>query len=255
MNYKFDNIFFHGTLKKNLDEILNKGLKTRYARATFTQSPKYALYFSGKDPKKEGLLLVFKNKNIKKAKDSHLISKKKQKIITGWPNRWRTEQFGFYPKVYKKEPVLDKKYLLGIFAYNSQFLKALDSIFNNIVQAKLNKKIITGYMREIENVLSNKKIQIIKPKIYLKKLSDIAVYGMIRNAILREIRANYISSLVLNGWKIYNPGQEPCDRWLKERKDIVKQMKAISKIINEDFIPADVRKEFNLRMPHCIHNI
>jgi hypothetical protein len=248
---KFDNIFFHGTKKVLLDEILTKGLKTRHGRATFTQNPNYTLNYCGENPIKEGLLLVFRNKNIKKAKDSELILKKKQKIITGWPNRWRTEQFGYYPISSKKEPILNKRYLLAIFSFNVEFLRILDSIFKDIKEAKINSKKIKIYCKKIETVLSNKKIQVIKPKISLEKLSKIMMWGMIKNIIFREIRANYVSSLVLKGWKIYNPGQHPCNRWLKKRKDIVKQIKSISKIINEDFITEDVKAEFLLRAPDC----
>jgi len=249
---KFGNIFFHGTKKILLDEILDKGLKTSHGRATFTQNPNYTLNYCGENPIKEGFLLVFRNKNIKKAKDSELVLKKKQKIITGWPNRWRTEQFGYCPISSKKEPILNKRYLLAIFSFNKEFLKTLDSIFKNIKEAKIDNKKIEIYSKKIEKILSNKKIQVIKPKISLEKLSKIMVLGMIRNIILREIRANYVSSLVLKGWKIYNPGQHPCNRWLKKRKEIVKQMKSISKIINEDSIPVDVKAEFLLRAPDCI---
>lgn len=246
MGYNFGNVFFHGALKENLNEILAKGLKTKYGRATFTQSPKYALNYAGKNPTKDGILLVFRNKGIKKARDSHLALKKKQKVIAGWPNRWRTEQFGFYPKHYKKEPVLGKRCILGIFAYNKEFLRLIDSLFCSIINAKIDSKAIAKYTKGIEKVLSKKDIQIIKPKIPIARLSKIMVHGMIQNLILREIRADYISTLVLNGWKIHNPGQEPCDRWLKQREDIAKQLKAISKVINKKFIPTDVRAEFLL---------
>lgn len=84
MGFNFDNIFFHGTKKILLDEIANKGLETRNGRATFTQNPKYATNYSGNTKKeiiKDGLLLVFKNKNIKKAKDSEIVLKRKQKLL------------------------------------------------------------------------------------------------------------------------------------------------------------------------------
>ena len=225
------NIFFHGSKKVILNEILNKGLKTRYGRATFTQNPKYALNYSGKNPIKDGVLLVFQNKYIKRAKDSEIVLNKKEKVITGWPNRWRTEQFGYYTKNKKEEVILDSKYLLGIFYYNAEFLSLLETISKGIIKGKINKKRIKEYEKKIKEILSNKDLQAMKPRISLEKLSKSMIYGMIRNLILREIRANHISFLVLNGWKIRNPSQLSCKKWLKKREQINIQMFAFSKMI------------------------
>lgn len=147
---------------------------------------------------------------------------------------------------------MDKRYLLAIFYYNNNFLELLDNLFDDIVKARINKEKMSIYFEKVEKVLYNKKIQVIKPRVDLKMLSKVVVYGMIRNLILREIRANYISSLVLKRWRIYNPGQHSCKRWLKRREEIIESMSAISKVINEEFIPSDVRAEFILRAPSCV---
>ena len=57
---------------------------------------------------------------------------------------------------------------------------------------QINNKKTKNYIKKIKKILSNKKIQIISPKISLDKLAKIIVYGMIRNLILREIRATYV---------------------------------------------------------------
>ena len=54
---------------------------------------------------------------------------------------------------------------------------------------QINNKKTKNYIKKI---LSNKEIHIISPKISLDKLAKIIVYGMIRNLILREIRATYV---------------------------------------------------------------
>ncbi len=75
-------------------------------------------------------------------------------------------------------------------------------------------------------------------------ISTAIVDGMIRNITLREIRATYISQLVKNGWKIHNPGQDSCDRWIKEGKKIHHAEKMLLIIISKPFIPSDIRNEF-----------
>ena len=101
MGSNFKEIYFHGTQKKRLKKLLSEGLKSRYGRATFTESLKYAAIYSGKDNKeiiKSGIFAVFQNKCIKPALESDIILNKKEKIITGWPNRWRNKQYGYFPK-------------------------------------------------------------------------------------------------------------------------------------------------------------
>ena len=57
---------------------------------------------------------------------------------------------------------------------------------------QISNKKTKNYIKKIKKILSNKEIQIISPKISLDKLAKIIVYGMIRNLILREIRATYV---------------------------------------------------------------
>ena len=109
---------------------------------------------------------------------------------------------------------------------------------------QISNKKTKNYIKKIKKILSNKEIQIISPKISLDKLAKIIVYGMIRNLILREIRATYISFLVLNGWGIHNPSQETCDRWLKKRKDIIQFTNSLSNLLDNIPMPPDVKEEF-----------
>jgi hypothetical protein len=97
-------LYFHGTSKSNLNSILKKGFSIKHGRATFTTNPLYTASFSstktwGTTKKldaqpviKEGMLLAFKDpeNKMKVAKESFIIFKKKDKIITGWPNRFKT---------------------------------------------------------------------------------------------------------------------------------------------------------------------
>ena len=57
---------------------------------------------------------------------------------------------------------------------------------------QISNKKTKNYIKKIKKIFSNKEIQIISPKISLDKLAKIIVYGMIRNLILREIRATYV---------------------------------------------------------------
>ncbi len=94
-------VYFHGTRKKPIRSILKKGMHTRRGRATFTQNPKYASNCCGKTTReitKNGMLIVVTSRYIRPTKDSFLVLKKKNRIITGWPNRYRAEQFGYFSK-------------------------------------------------------------------------------------------------------------------------------------------------------------
>ena len=105
-------IFFHGTRKDFIKEIFKKGLVTKYGRATLTTNPKYSISFSSASTRgainkiedypatiRVGALMVFKipQNQVRIAKNSNIILKKKDKIITGWPNRYKTQQYGYYP--------------------------------------------------------------------------------------------------------------------------------------------------------------
>ena len=76
-----ENIYFHGTKKENLHQILGEGLKLRAARATFTQNLFYATKYSGINPIIDGVFIVIQHKNIRRANNSNLVLKKKEKII------------------------------------------------------------------------------------------------------------------------------------------------------------------------------
>jgi len=236
-------IFLHGTTKDVLNKVKKDKLYTKAGRATFTQSLKYTTYYAGETDTeilKNGVLLVFKSKYLKIAKDSWIKVKNSSKTVIGWPNRWRTEQYGFFPK--SKNQHLGEEQLVASFYYTSEFLAFIDEMFDRIIAADISQTWIDAQIARLAKLLSKKEIQAITPKISLKILAETMVRGTVRNLILREIRANYISCLVLNGYKIHNPGQHSCDRWLK--KDVKKSIGSVAKLIDKKFIPSDVRAEF-----------
>lgn len=251
-----NNFYFHGTRKAFLKTLLKEGLKTKYGRATLTLNPVYTSYYSSESTKgsvkkagikpiiKEGVLVAFKipEKNIEVAKDSHITIRKREKIITGWPNRYKTEQHGYYTDKKKRYVCLDKKYIVAVFSYNKLFLKVLEKVRKTIIMGKANERFIKNSIEKLEKILSDKKIQHITPKTSLRDISHAAVYGTIRNIVLREIRQSELSLLVLNGWKIENMGDHPVK--LKNKKEVEDSIRNIGKIINWKFIPKDARKEY-----------
>jgi hypothetical protein len=290
-------IFFHGTNRFVLDKILEKGLVSRYGRATLITNPKYAVGYScisktylknlikndrlddvekikkrlirekiitAKDSeddkiwtkkaddyfKKEkfiiqdGIMLVFKDieNTIKVALESDIKVHPRKKVIDGQPNRFKTEQHGFFPKKKTKFVCMDKKYLVGIFAYNKIMLRTLDQIFYKIIEGKLKESNIQTYSRKLEKILNNKKIQISKPRISLKTLSEQMISGMIRNFVLREIRQTYLSIMKEQGWKIIPSGDHPVK--VKDKEGIKKSFENMKKIIDKRFVPKDVKNEY-----------
>ncbi len=172
-------IYFHGTRKAFLKSLLKEGLKTKYGRATLTLNPVYASsyssestkghYFSAKKADKElkliikgGVLIAFKipEKNVKVAKDSHIIIRKRERIITGWPNRYKTEQHGYYPDKKKRYVFLDKKYIVAVFCYSNIFLKVLKNIKKAIIMGKINDRFVKYSIEKLEKIFSDKKISL-----------------------------------------------------------------------------------------------
>mgnify|MGYP001615169687 FL=1 len=162
--------------------------------------------------------------------------------MRGWPNRYKTEQYGYYPLDKTKKVCIDKKYIVAVFAYSLIFLKTLNSLAREISDGKIDEIKVKWYTRKLEKILSNKKIQLVKPVISLKAISSSMVYGMIRNLVLREIRQSYLSIMKLKGWSIINCGDHPVK--LKNKKEIDCTVKNIGKIIKEKFVSKDIRKEY-----------
>lgn len=243
------NIYFHGTSKSNLSSILQGGLRVKYGRATFTTNPLYALSFSsaktwGTTKKldegliiKEGMILVVKDSEnkIKVAKESFIIFNKKEKIISGWPNRFKTEQFGYF----KRGNVLSKN-VVGAYSYDKNFISLLNQIKDKITSGKIDEKYIKGSAMKLEKIL--KRLQITESKISTPEISNSMVYGMIRNQILREIRTCYLSIFALNGWKIANYGSHPVK--LKNKNEIAQIFRNMGRIINKRFISKEIKKEY-----------
>ncbi|MFH1607931.1 MAG: hypothetical protein ABIA78_02260 [archaeon] len=248
-------LYLHGTERKNLNNILKEGIATKYGKATLTDNPKYTISYSSKktwgttkkindylDNIKGGMIVVIKSRNIKVAEDSNLIYDNKNKIISGWPNRYKTEQFGFFPKKKTELVTIKPSSIVAIFGFNKLFIDFLNKLFQEIIGGKIDEKKIKKYVKMLLKILSNKKLQLIKPKISIEKIADSMVNGMIRNLILREIRQSYLSMMKLNDWKIINHGGHPVK--LKNKKEIAETKKNLLKIIDEEFIEKDVKKEF-----------
>ena len=248
-------LYLHGTEKKNINKILREGISTRYGRATLTENPKYTISFSssktwGTTKKiedysynmKDGMIVVIRNRNIRVAKDSDLIYDKKKKIITGWPNRYKTEQFGFFPKKKTESVTIKPASIVAILGFNKRFIDFLNKTSQEIKKDDIDEKKIKNYIRKLTDILSNKSLQLTKPKIDMKKISESMVKGMIRNLILREIRQSYLSMMKIKGWEIINNGDHPVK--LKDEKELKATKKNLLKIITKKFISPDLRKEF-----------
>ncbi len=249
-------IYFHGTEKKNLTNILNEGLKTKYGWATFTQNPVYTLSFSssrtwGTKKKIEdystiirgGMMLVFKipKSLMKVAVESDLVMKPKNKIITGWPNRFKTEQYGFFPSKNKggNRIVVPSRYIVAAYSYNQNFIETMQNISRGIISGKMNKKLAK---KKLEKLFSDKSLFLLKPKISNSSIARLTLEGMVRNIVLREIRTLYLSKMNLAGWKIENYGNHPVK--LRAEADIDKSIRNLIKIIRENPIAPDIKEEF-----------
>jgi hypothetical protein len=251
------NIYFHGTRKEILDNLLKEGLRCEYGRATLSTSPKYALSYSssstwGTKKKienysrviKEGMLLVYNPPadQVRVAEESNLVFKKDSKIITGFPNRFKTEQFGYFPKD-KSKKNLDNKYLVAVFSYTQILIDCLLELQDKIIFGELDKDYIKLSIKKIEKILSDKKLHLIKPRISFKKVATATVSGIIRNIVLREIRQSYLSIMNERGWKIKNSGGHPVK--LKSLENVKCSLKNIKKFVDKNLVQKDVRKEVN----------
>lgn len=191
----------------------------------------------------DGVMLVFRNVNniIGAALDGEIKIHPRKKVIDGQPNRFKTEQYGFFPKKKTGIVVVDKKYLVGVFAYSERMLKILDQISCKIIKGRLKQVDIQRYSEKLEKILGSKKIQIIEPKVSLPFLSEQMIYGMVRNLILREIRQTYLSIMRERGWRIVPSGDHPVK--LKDREEIRASLEMLKKAIVQSFVSEDIKKE------------
>lgn len=251
-------LYFHGTEKKNLEKILKRGFKTESGRATFTMNPQYTFSFSTKKTWgtkkkiedyssiiKEGMMLVFKvsNNHMKVAIDSNLVFLKDKRIITGWPNRFKTEQFGYFVEKKDKKIIIPKKYLFGAYSYNKELIDEIKNISEDIILGRINKVNILKHKKILTRIFSNKLLWLISPKNNISDLVSEIIDGMIRNLVLREIRQTYLSKMNYTGWKIENYGDHPVK--LKNEKQIKESMENMKKLIKQKFISKDLRIEFD----------
>jgi len=95
---------------------------------------------------------------------------------------------------------------------------------------------------ELEKILREGNLWILKPRISESKIAKSIIEGMTRNLMLREIRQTYLSKRNLEGWKIENYGDHPVK--LKDKKQVIKSISILSKLIKSNVIPKDIKNEF-----------
>lgn len=149
-----------------------------------------------------GVLLVYKipEKYIKVAQESDVVFDQQNKKITGWPNRYKNEQFGYYPKKITEEVTIDKQYLVAGFSFNKHLVDLIQKMKNELSVSELNKEFIDNYSNKLTDQLSNKKIQILTNRTTIKHIVESMIFGMIRNFTLLQIRTAELSRFIFQGW-------------------------------------------------------
>lgn len=241
-------LYFHGTTIDHLKEILDLGIKTRYGRATFTKNPVYTFAYSGQENiLEQGLLLTIQDKEnkIRKSVDCEIVLDRDAKIISGWVNRFRTEQFGCFPEKKEENVILPTDLIVAGHVYNKRLVELLRDIVLIIKSGEINKDIISLWQKELSALYDNEKLKVMNMLVTPEFMASETIQGMIISVSLREIREYYLGRLVLNGWTIKNNGDHPVN--IKTSIiEIEKSEEGIRKLLRNDFIPNQVREEAKL---------
>lgn len=227
--------YFHGTTKDKAQEVLKSGFSYQEGRATLTDNPQYAMHYGDFQ-----VLLIFDTARvlIKPAIDSDIQVDEQSQTITGWPNRYKREQYGIYDDGDSLEP----EKIAGCIVLNDSLRKILDGFDDSIKSGAIDERGIESFKKEVTEVLDDSdwsKSLSAENAVLAESITD----GMIRNVLLHEIRQNYFSRLILDGWKIVNNGDHEVK--VKSADELAKSNKSISKIIDELFVPAEIKEEFN----------
>lgn len=216
--------FFHGTTKEVAREIRQRGMAIKKGRATFTQNPEMTLPYAGED----GIILVFRDDgNFKVAVDSDIQIDRQDKSITGWINRYKNEQFGYYANSGKVPSDL----LVREIEVSPELFKLLKQIKQDIKIACIDALILEKYQTELSSLASIN-----------SQVAEAAITGMLRNIALLLIRTLELSTYAQNGWRIVNKGDHEVKLFEVDEMPQVKS--ALSNLINQKLLDQDMIDEF-----------
>jgi len=249
-------LYFHGTKRRLYTKIIKQGLVTRNGRATFTKNPAMAVNYLSTKLKnatkkmnnylkiKEGMILVIQgnNQEIRVANESYLVHKKNEKLIEGWPNRFKTEQHGFFLKQKTKKVIVPPRKIPAAFKVTNTLVSEWKKTIKLIESGNINNEKIKLQIERMTNLIADKKIWMHPPSIPVKLIAKEMVLGIVRNVVLKEIRQSYLSVMKQNGWKIENRGDHKVK--LKTNAEVLASIQNIKKIIGEKFVPKIARTEY-----------
>jgi hypothetical protein len=248
-------VYFHGTFVSKLPRIKKNGFKAKYGRAVLTTNLLYSAYYSspitrGKMNKpdfnaiiRDGIALVFIDKKgiVKIAKDTQAKFYFKEKVVKGWPNRWKTEQQGFFPK--KKGASFKIPFFKFAFSlhFNKEIISLLQKLTKLVNTGELTKKDVDKFVNAFNEQLSKKGVVDGVPS-HIRVVAKSIVLGCIRNTIKRKIRESILGILVSDGWKINNKNRHKVK--FLNREGSLYAVKALAKIMGASFIDKDIKAEF-----------
>lgn len=231
MNY----LYFHGTPKENVKSIIEKGLKLEYGRAVFSINPYDAIKYgpvrfeeSVKNINKTAIIICDDLDGlIKPALDSNISIDNKTKTITGWPNRYRSNAFGYFSKNLIKD-------FIGILILDKKLTEVYKKLIDDIKSGSLTENKVTKAQRILESVLSDKNSWLLKTNISQTEITKAMTNGLIKQTIDSHLRKIELNSYKFRGWKIINKGDHPVQYYnsvddMEKAKENIKKMVSMFK--------------------------